>query len=50
MFRPMHDMLHGIHRNRRCAPGDIQDAFNAQHRLAVPVDEVKRFLREAVGA
>ena len=35
----MHQMLHGMHRHRRCRVGDIEDAFYPQQRVAMAVEQ-----------
>jgi hypothetical protein len=33
----MHEMLHPMHRYRRCRVGDIEDALHPQQRIAMAV-------------
>src|SRR5580700_488748 len=39
MPRRMHEMLHPMHRYRRCHVGDIEDALHPQQRIAMAVKQ-----------
>jgi hypothetical protein len=39
MPRRMHEMLHPMHRYRRCRVGDIEDALHPQQRIAMAVKQ-----------
>ena len=39
MPRRMHQMLHRMHRHRRCRVGDIEDALDPQQRIAMAVEQ-----------
>src|SRR3984893_17487684 len=39
MPRRVHEMLHPMHRYRRCRVGDIEDALHPQQRLAMAVKQ-----------
>ena len=39
MQRLMHDMLHTIDEDRMCGAGDVEQAFDAQHTLAMGMQQ-----------
>ena len=39
MARRMHEMLHRMHRDRRCRVGNIEDAFDPQQRIAMAMQQ-----------